>query len=104
MSGFDHWLDSIRAKPKRYRQRFALGISLCITGVIFFVWITTFHIKTDDASLASVATPLQAAGQTGGEAISVFAGKIDEAKSAWAKFTGSMSGAQNATTTAQNPQ
>ena len=44
MSLFDY-LDELRAKPESHRLRIAISSAAVITGVIFFVWITTLAVR-----------------------------------------------------------
>jgi hypothetical protein len=41
----DKHIEKMREKPNHVRKQYALGISFCITGIIFIFWVSSFGIK-----------------------------------------------------------
>ncbi|MES2470731.1 MAG: hypothetical protein V4526_00655 [Patescibacteria group bacterium] len=40
------YLENVRSKPAHVRQFYALGVSFCITAIIFVFWMGTFGVST----------------------------------------------------------
>jgi len=76
------WLENLQHRPKSYRQRFAFGGAMAVTGVIMTVWLVSLPERFAELAQTSEESPV-----TDDEVQGFLAGVRDQVAAVGATFT-----------------